>query len=218
MDHRIRLEGIYNQNIISTLSRGEINDITFDFRPKSFNFIQLHIFEEMIDTLGPTERAFLQFNAEKHLVIDEIVKTIPDRFHHVFKLEINAPVNFDYFNQLPLPFFWKFDLNENWKELLSLPNLGGFVFSFQTIKELHEQNLLMDFFRHFYQECQMNNRSDIELILSLDWDSDLFPSLLDIVDFSTISLPLNFHVESSYRQFDQKLFQQHFHRFQSIYF
>ena len=41
-----------------------------------------------------------------------------------------------------------------------------------------------------------------DIVLSQDWDSNLFPSLMDFLPVNIFSLPINYKVETSYRNAD----------------
>ena len=45
-------------------------------------------------------------------------------------------------------------------------------------------------------------RNDLDILLAIDWDSDIFPSLLDMMNFNGLSMPLNSKIEVAYRQLD----------------
>ena len=51
MSERIRIEGIYSGKTLEELSSNKVFDFVFDFRPKSFNFIQEHHFLKIIKEL-----------------------------------------------------------------------------------------------------------------------------------------------------------------------
>lgn len=156
------------------------------------------------------QNLYLQFVNEKELIINEIVKEIPQELRTRSFLDLAGECEYE---NLPLPFYWNFSLDYNWKEVLRNPSLKGIVFPYELLSRLNDQNIFLDFLKEFYEQLNSASRSDIDLILSMDWDSDVFPSLLDMMTFNALSLPVNSKIELAYRQLDSSKFQNSFHDF-----
>ena len=75
MKNLIRLDGIYNHETLEAARSMGVESFQFDFRPRSLNFLQLHVFQEMIDKLPKNkETFFLHFSNEKDFVVAKVVE------------------------------------------------------------------------------------------------------------------------------------------------
>ena len=199
MDYRFRIEGIYDLKTLHLLEASKIREFTFDFRPKSFNFIQIYLFKELLNSGVLFKNIYLQFSNEKEFIIDEIVKEIPQELKDRAYLDIIGDYDF---SKLPLSFYWNFDLERDWRSILKERNLKGLIFPYELLARLNDQNRFIDFIKLFYEQINLAGRNDLDIYLAIDWDSDIFPSLLDMMNFNGLSMPVNSKIEVAYRQLD----------------
>ena len=70
MDKAIRIDGIYDNETLKTARSLGVGLFNFDFRPKSFNFLQQHSFLDMLkEGVFSSENLFMHFANEKDFVI-----------------------------------------------------------------------------------------------------------------------------------------------------
>ena len=67
----LKVSGLYNHRIIKQLNELGINSFEFDFRPRSFNFIQKYVLEEIIKEINLGEKIFLHFANEVDFIIND---------------------------------------------------------------------------------------------------------------------------------------------------
>ena len=64
MEGRFRVEGIYDKRTLQRLQDLNLKDLSFDFRPRSFNFLQQHTFMEIVENISTEDRLYLHFENE----------------------------------------------------------------------------------------------------------------------------------------------------------
>ncbi len=211
--NRIRLEGLYDLTTFQKSQELGLRDFSFDFRPRSFNFLQLHKFLEMMSTeFNSLHRYTLHFEREADFVVKNAIKEIDQHlrpqpfyqgFAHHFKLEFSDLSTRETLDQFEAPFYWHYYPEASLKDFLNAQNLRGIVLNFDFLHQRHKEGTFGHFFNHFYQIAPLEMKArGMELILRLDWNSDLFPSLFDFIDFDLISLCINPKVETHYRNVD----------------
>lgn len=202
MDRPKRLSGIYDLRTLNFLIENRVRHFVFDFRPTSMNFIQEYKALELLDQLQ-TGVLYLLFSNEKTFMIERIAKSCRDHFGGEIILEIEGQIEKDFFD-LNLPFLYRLQDKEQltiYREALLNGNCRGHVLSYDMLKDLHENGGFLSWVKEYYG--LLGSRSlDIKQDLLLDWDSDIFPSLFEYLDFDTITLPINTKVEVCYRNVD----------------
>lgn len=215
MIDRIRIDGIYDQRTLKGLTEIQVNDFCFDFRPKSFNFLQEHKFLElMTKNFSPRANYWLHFCNEKEFVIDKI---LGDLIHDLNRssdhsaegekrnifLEFSGNEDPSFYNQFQCPYFVHFNPEKNMKKVYKDPFFAGLVFDYNYLHEIFELGNFQGFLKVFYQKIlPIIEERDLDLVLKVDWDSNIFPSLLDSIDFSILAFPVNNKIEIAYRNVD----------------
>ena len=86
---------------------------------------------------------------------------------------------------------------------LESPFCRGVVLSYDYLFNLHERGDFFRFVKDFMKHAEKKiKEGKIDIVLSQDWDSNLFPSLMDFLPVNIFSLPINYKVETSYRNAD----------------
>ena len=216
MKQKIRLEGVYDDVIFNFIKEKGIDEYTFDFRPKSFNFIQKYRFEDIMTKFYlPSNRYYLHFCNEKDHVIKRIVedlKTLPRQSmnnpNNIF-LEFSDNQTASWYDHFDLPLYWHYNSCKNIENILGARNLQGIVLNFKFLDDYCAHEYLDQFAVFFYHQMQNSHlKDDLQLIFSIDWDSNIPPGIEEYFDFDLISLPINSKIETGYRQIDYDLFTQ----------
>lgn len=214
MKTRLRLEGIYSPETISHVEEKKIKDLGFDFRPRSMNFLQHYKFLEILENSFETDRTYwLHFDNEHPGLIKKLVQDSVDVLNKKgatsdpLLLEFSDNQNYKYYDQFKQGFAWNYVDMESLKEVIKSEHLKVLIFPFSEIEHLQNTNKFQEFVSTFHKttfETFHNNK--IKLALKLDWDSDIFPSLFEYINFDFCSLPVNQKVESSFRNIDWSKF------------
>lgn len=206
MESKIRLDGIYDHRTLKHLKLLGVKDFCFDFSPTSFNFIQEHIFLDLLTkVLDSFDRVFLHFSRSNDPMIFKLaadIKKCGYSLNNVF-FEIDEWKS-DY---LPTSFPYQYVLNySNEIDLAKMigANFSGFIFQSNFFELLHRNNLIINFANNFFTRFHSTLMNHQFLILKIDWHTNLLTTLLNLFDFNLISLPINSNIEICYRNVDLK--------------
>lgn len=222
---RIRIDGVYDLRTLHLLKDIEIKDLGFDFRPLSFNFLQQHKFMDFVEVLkgSNTLKDFMlycHFCEESVDVINKIKNDYLELYpKEQLKLEFSDFRPAEFYRQLDHDFIWHYKAEFGVLDILKAPNLRGIVLDYHFLHQLHLDGVFDAFFNHFMQQVLPKLKTPgFQLILKCDWDSDLFPSLFDFVDFQMISLAINSKIEICYRNVDTSKASENIHFYKQLSF
>ena len=226
MKTRLRLEGIYNPETISHIEERQISDLGFDFRPKSFNFIQHYRFLELLEaTFSPEKTYWLHFENEHPDLINKLLKDSVEFLNskgsssEPLLLEFSDLKDADYYDQFGQKFAWNYTDMESLKKIIQSKNLEVLILPFTEIEYLQNSSKFHEFVSSFHKTTFKSlHDKKIKLALKADWDSNLFPSLFEFIKFDFCSVPVNNKVETSFRQIDWSKFDRHLDYYQSLDF
>ena len=216
MKQKIRLEGVYDDMMVSFMEQKGIEECTFDFRPKSFNFIQKYRFEDiMAKHYLASNRYYLHFCDEKDYVIKRVIEDLSIlpgssmiRQDNIF-LEFSDNQTSSWYDHFGLPIYWHYNSCDNIDDILDTRNLQGIVLNFKFLDDYCAHEYLDQFAVFFYRQMQNSHLKDnIRLIFSIDWNSNIPPGIEEYFDFDLISLPINSKIESGYRRINYDLLAQ----------
>ena len=204
MESKFRIEGIYDQRTLKNLKEIGVKDFTFDFCPKSFNFIQEYVFlEKIISSLTESDRIFLKFNRSNDLMVEKLISDLQKNNYGMNNIifEFNEwapemqPINFQY-NYI-LHFSTDSDLHQKITN-----NFKGFIFNLDFFEYLFSNNLLSTFANNFYTKFGKLILDSHLLILKCDWNQNRINSVFDLFEFDLLSFPINSKIEVCYRNVD----------------
>ena len=204
MTQNFKIEGIYDQRTLKLLKSKGLRNFGFDFSPKSFNFIQEHIFlNELIPLLDESDSIHLHFIRSNDPMIRKVIedlKKVGVKRENIFidtdewsKEAADLEVN--YF----LNYFPEMDLS-----LCNSPHFKGLIFNFSFFEELQYRGVLKNFISNFYTHYGRYLDEDKKIILRVDWADNVFPSLFEYLDFDLMSFSINSKIEICYRNVDLK--------------
>ncbi len=199
----LKIEGIYDTRTLKFLKSQGIKNYGFDFSPKSFNFIQEHVFlEQLIPILDTNDKITLSFSRSNDPMI---AKVLLDLKKLGFDLS-NAVIVCDEWTLAPEGSDYNYYIHYDPTlklDLMVSSNFKGLIFSYNFFAGLHEQNLLNSFMSNFYTRYGkvMNQK---ETLMRVDWRDNVLPSLLDIFDVDQLIYSISDDIESCYRNVDLK--------------
>jgi len=204
MDHKFKIEGIYDQRTLKLLKSRSVRDFGFNFSPKSFNFIQEHVFlNELIPLLDPLDKIYLNFSRSNDPMIGKVLedlKKVGIQSSSLF-LEcdewVGNPSDFGihYF----LNYYPEIDMQKCVGEFFS-----GMIFKFSFFEDLHQRGILNNFIANFYTHFKKYLTEDKKIIVKIEWNDNVFPSLFDYLDIDLMSFSINSQIEVCYRNVDLK--------------
>lgn len=222
---RIRIDGVYDLRTLHSLQNIEIKDLGFDFRPLSFNFLQQYKFMDFVEDLKQSQtlnelKLYCHFCDESNDVIQKIKNDYLELYpKDQLMLEFSDFREASFYRNLEHDFIWHYKAEFGVLDILKVPNLRGIVLDYHFLHQLHLDGVFDAFFNHFMQQILPKLRTPgFQLILHCDWDSDLFPSLFDFVDFQMITLSINSKIEVCYRNVDISKATQNIHFYKQLSF
>ena len=208
MSARIKINGIYDKRTLNSLDLLNVGDVGFDFRPTSMNFLQQHVALELLKDFQAETRQFtLHYQNEPDFIIQKMVDDIKElegfSHQHKVSLEFSDIKDHRFYDQFETPFYWHFDYKSSLKDILNSKFIKGIIIPFHILEEAHKTNTLYKLVKNFHSQAfDKINNGNLELGLSLEWDSDIFPSIVEFFDFDLLSLSVNNKVEVCYRNVD----------------
>ncbi|MBC7430027.1 MAG: hypothetical protein H7336_15540 [Bacteriovorax sp.] len=204
MSHNYKIEGIYDQRTLKLLKAEGLKDFGFNFSPKSFNFIQEHVFlTELVPLLGVSDNLHLHFTRSNDPMIKKVIDDLKKEGVGRERIYINC----DEWSESPESHGIKYYLNYYPEVNLTWCNsklFSGMIFEFSFFEDLHQRGILNNFITNFYTHFNNLLSNEKKIILRIDWNNNIFPSLFDYFDFDLMSFPINSKIEICYRNVDLK--------------
>lgn len=204
MDHKFKIEGIYDQRTLKLLKSRQVRDFGFNFSPKSFNFIQEHVFlNDLIPLLEPLDKIYLHFTRSN----DPMIRKVLEDLKKAGIQNTNLFLECDEWPTDPNSFGIKYFLNYypeiEIKNCLG-ENFSGMIFNFSFFEDLHQRGVLNNFIANFYTHYKKYLTDEKKLIVKIEWNDNVFPSLFDYLDIDLMSFSINSQMEVCYRNVDLK--------------
>lgn len=206
MNNRLKFEGIYDSRTLKFLKNLGVKKFGFDFNPRSFNFIQEYVFlEQIVPLLGHTDELTLTFTRSNDPMISKVLLDLKRNGFDLKNVSLIclewpiAPAEFEvnyYLNYVP-----QIDVN-----LANFTNFKGFFFDYSLFEGMQSDGVLRAFVSNYFTRFGKVAAS-ADTVLRVEWNDNIFPSLIDIFDFNTLSFPINADIEVCYRNVDLKKLQ-----------
>lgn len=204
MANHLKIEGIYDQRTLKLLKSKGLKNFGFDFSPKSFNFVQEHVFlEELVPLLDLDDSIHLHFSRSNDPMIKKVIEDLKKSAVSREKVFIDC----EEWSSLPSELGLNYYLNYSPEMDTSFCKgelFKGIVFQFSFLEELHHKNILNNFISNFYTQFSSYLSESKKIILKIDWSHNIFPSLFDYFDFDMMAFSINSKIEICYRNVDLK--------------
>lgn len=205
----IKINGVYSYDLMLFLKSMGIKNFGFDLRPKSFNFIQLHVIKDIIQKCDTGNETYsFMFSNEKDFVINELIKSIEsdtlltrDRVLLEFT-DVHDINDCESFN---LNYIWHFSESSNYRKLSSTQFLRVLSIDQKILEQYQNSGQVYEFIK------EINNLRGENTLLDLrvNWDESIIESINDFYLPNLITLEISQLVESSYRNPNQSILQDH---------
>jgi|GEM_PF-5679824 len=208
---QIRIEGIYNRELFQLAIENNVNHLSFDFRPRSNNFLQSHHFNSLLKEIsGRNFEVGMQFHGGPLFVIEKFAEDVKNHlggFSGVTKVYfdlITPPEDSDYV-RFPFPYVAHYRPDLNLKDCESNPHWTGLVFSDELLMSLwtnmgatHGRSfLLKNIFGQLVPKLLAEQK---RVILQCGWLSSLDPELVQFIGANVLSFIIGPEMEMAYRQ------------------
>lgn len=183
------LHGCFDSETLLTLNKLGVKDFAFDLRARSPNLIT---FKELNNILSQFthEQIFLTFGEDKKETIHSFLNLLKDR-HNIFTLIMRDKKQAAFYSELNHPFYWMFEPDAAWKEILSLTNARGVLLPLKYQGIYHKIPELWSL---------IENRNLDAYLHAETFEETVFINLSEGIK---LSLDLSHEVEKSFRRIDQ---------------
>jgi hypothetical protein len=200
MTAKLKINGIYDLRTLKQL-KGTYQHFGFDFDPLSLNYIQGHIFKDLlIHSYSTDDFYYLKMkNVPDFIALSTLneaslgAKRKVDEIHNMV-IEV-APKDFKLLEKIDFP-FWLNLSHDLDLSLLSHPRIKGLTISNQHTTNSFERER---FYRQLNELFDLKIKNNFKIELTLNWNEPIEQSLVDFFEFDLISLPINSLVEVCYR-------------------
>lgn len=204
MAQNLKIEGIYDQRTLKLLKSKGLRDFGFNFSPKSFNFIQEHIFiEQLIPLLDPKDRVHLHFAKVSDPMIQKVLMDLKKGGIQSENIFIDCEDGTEKSSEHGVNYFLNYTpelpISACESELFC-----GLIFNFSFFEDLHHRGILNNFIANFYTHFRRHLSEDKQIVLRIDWNDNVFPSLFDYFEIDLMSFSINDKIEVCYRNVDLK--------------
>ena len=181
--------GCYDQSTFQTLNALGVSHFAFDMRARSPNLIPIHQLKTILPLII-SEQVTLMFENDLPTTVAsvlDILKSQPFKF----KLEFRDNMPSSYYRSINHAFYWMFQPDSDWQEILLLPKLEGILLPLKWQEHYHRLGDLWS----------LIEKRNLKVFLHADNFSEA--NLLSTHNDVEVSLDLTSEVESGFRQVDQ---------------
>lgn len=200
-----KIDGIYDEGALKSVMDQGVRRVSFDLRPKSFNFIQIYRIQEILKSVGDLPKDFkvyLHFQDESEFsikyIVDEIAKTIGN--HSQIRVYLSDQKDITYYQNLKHEFSWELTTLDNLKQISLTKGFREVILPFELVEFYHGRNQAFE----FLNRLMTMKKDQFELCLKIPWDFDKIESIFDFYQFDSYLLSVNSKIENSFRNFNHK--------------
>lgn len=201
--YKLKFDGVYDSRTLMELKREGVDHFSFDFNPRSFNFIQERVFLNLLEkVLNETDKIFLHFINNKDFMVIKIYEEIIKRrgnLHNIYFEFDNFFVDEILPNEINFFILYQPSIFLIQKKI---ENLAGFIFSHELLTTVNQESNLVHFYSNFYTHFHSHKLDTKKIILKLGMNEVVIGKCLDIFDFNIVSFDLTSEVEVCYRNVD----------------
>lgn len=183
------IHGCYDSTTLDTLTGKGIKEFSFDLRGRSSNLIPFRDLQMLLKKV-PLARIFLTFeNDRKETILSflNLLSDLPITFTLIFRDAREAA----FYEDLKKPFFWMFNPEANWKEILEVKNIQGILLPLKY--QLHYQRLP--------ELWETLERKHLDVYLHAETFEET--AFIKADDEMKLSIDLGQEVEESFRKINQ---------------
>lgn len=183
------VHGCYDSKTLETLKNLGTKELAFDLRGRSSNLITFKELNVLLSKLS-TERVFLTFGDDRIETIKSFLNLLKNE-PFTFTLIFRDHLNYEFYKELGLPFYWMFHPEGDWKSILALPNAKGVLLPIK----------LQTHYQRIHELWDVIDQRNLDVYLHADTFEET--SFLNLGQEIKLSLDLSPEVEKSFRHVDQ---------------
>lgn len=184
------IHGCYDSKTLDTLKDHGIKNFSFDLRGRSQNLVPFRELQGLIKKLS-TERIFLTFEDDKKETIYSFLNLLHNE-PFVFTLIFRDSRDKSFYQELGIPFYWMFNPDAEWEEILKLEKLKGILLPLKYQLLYHKLPELWDII----------DTRNLDVFLHAEtFEETMFLKMSEDIK---LSIDLSQEVEKSFRTVDQE--------------
>lgn len=183
------INGAYDLSTFEILKAQNVKEFSFDLRGRSSNLITFKELKIVLSKIE-SEKVFLTFENDKKEIILSFLNLIgpkSNQFILIFRDSLDA----SFYRDLKLPFFWMFNPDGQWKEILSLDHCRGVLLPIR-LQNQYQKPELWNLFEEKHLDVYLHAET---------FEQTAFMKLGNEIK---LSLDLSAEIEKSYRTVDQE--------------
>ncbi|MCB9093732.1 MAG: hypothetical protein H6621_01580 [Halobacteriovoraceae bacterium] len=196
----LRFSGAYDKSTLELLSSLNIEDITIDFRPRSFNFIPQHHLIEILEQGISFKQLRYLFSDDKDFVISEIIKSTNSLHNNKVILEFDCIRDLSFLNQLEQPFYMYLDKLSDFEDWLWCKNFKGAIISYKLLEELYKIKEIKQYAIRLESILKNMPEKKVKFDLKLEWNDHISFNINEYVDIDRYVLCMSPELEKDYRE------------------
>ena len=212
LERRMLIFGIYGQEALLLSKKLGVEQFGFDFRPKSFNFLQGYRFIKLLNSLGHHRyQYFLHYAHDQNFIIDRMIKDVAEQTDVSRKqliLVFSGSQGGEFYQQFGLRFAWFFESLRILSKLVNYDLFQEVILDYCELEFLHGRGRAILLLKEVRDICA--SRSDVKISLRLPWELDILASVFDFFYFDRYLLAISSGVERAYREVDAGKFTRSF--------
>ena len=200
------LDGIYDKRSFDFAHQSAKGVYGFDFRPRSFNFIQAYVIQDLLKNsmISSEDIIELQFQNDSDIVINSIIEKVSQQHSNIrLNFGLSSSHSLEELEKNKRAFSIVFDhVDVKAYEKALSPYCQSVVFSYDDLHKLSMMGQLNNFIVNFFSKVMKAKNDKFRLGVKLNWDSNVSSGIIDQLDPDYLKFEISSHVERCYRNID----------------
>lgn len=201
MIQSFRIDGIYDKRTLKLLKEKGVRDFCFDFSPKSFSFVQEHVFlSDLLPLVDEKDQIFFYFARSDDPMIKKLYSDIGILSKKAILECAEWPID-------PLELGHKYLLNYSESfdsKLIDSNDFQGIIIEYEVLEKQYKSGKLRTFLLDIHHKMPEHIKGTKKIILKANFGENIQSSLIDSIGFELLSFSINSKIEICYRNVDLK--------------
>lgn len=218
MESNFKISGIYDLRTMTFLKSKGITAFSFDFNPRSLNFLQGHLFREIVHEHYSTQDHYtLRFQdttlANLKNTINDFLIASGQSVGSVSNLRIEiGEEQTDLISDIGLPVNLRVNLNSNLEALATHTNVQGMVIHYADLALDKDHTKALHFLNRLF--LMKSRKDNFQVDLTLGLEENISRSIFDFYSFNHIDISINRKLEVCYRNVNLALLEKEISTFE----
>ena len=205
----IRIDGIYDERTLRHLTSIGVHSYGFDFRPLSPNFLQQHIFLELMKSYhAQNSKYYLCYHNEPDFIVEKMRDDFSQligktAFDKSVLMVYTGDETLHYADKIGMPFNWVWNGEILNSDIIESSFLRGISINLSYLVEMEAGGALHLQLQRLIHYITSNIRvREVSISINKDVQDRIPSSVLDYLEIDFINVPINSDLEVCYRNVD----------------